>query len=60
MTGVSGVVGSCYFLSSPHRAAGKEVIDLNENVVVILVLGIATFVVALLTFVLKLIEITRK
>jgi hypothetical protein len=32
----------------------------NVNFAVMLVLGVATFLVALLTFVLKLIELTRK
>ena len=35
-------------------------IHVNVNFVVMLVLGVATFLVALLTFVLKLIELTRK
>ena len=46
--------------SSPHLAAGKEVIDLTLNTMVILIIGIATFMIAFLTFVLKLIELTRK
>jgi hypothetical protein len=45
---------------APQPAAEREVVPLDENTAVILVIGVATFLVALVGLVIKLIELGRK
>jgi hypothetical protein len=47
-------------LPTPLLAAGRQVILLETNTIVILVIGVATLVVGLVTLVIKPIEFGRK